>query len=417
MDAAILAVGTELLGSRRLDTNSLRMAHILRVYGVDLKAKSVAGDDEGEIARQLLFLMDRARLVLITGGLGPTADDVTREGVARAFDRELDFDEDILSDIARRFRAFGMAMPEANRKQAYVIRGAEVLENENGSAPGLRIDNGGNTVFLFPGVPSELEAMIPLYLEPWLAANTEGAKTESRVLRVSCVSESSVEDQITSVYDEFGRESLTLLASPGEIAVELTATGDDAERRKLLDGMSRRIRELLGPTIFSTGEFENLEEAVGSLLEKRGLTLTVAESCTGGLLAQRITSVAGSSAYFLGGAISYSNSLKEELLGVDPATLETCGAVSEEVARAMAGGARRRFGADLAIGITGIAGPEGGAEDKPVGTVHIALATPDAIRHRQFRFLGDRERVRRMSSQWALEMIRRELGRPNRDAE
>lgn len=409
MDAAILAVGTELLGTERLDTNSLRMADILRVYGVDLKAKSVAGDDAAEIARQLQFLMEGAQLILVSGGLGPTADDVTREAVAQCLGRDLLFEPRILEEIERRFAAFGWEMPEANRRQAFVIEGADVLPNANGSAPGLRLEADGRTLFLFPGVPGELEAMVHDYLEPWLLAHTTGARLEVKVLRVSCVSESSLEDQIAPVYAEFGRENISVLSSPGEIAIELIAAGAEGERRAQLGRMTARLQGLLGRALYSDGGFASLEEAVGSQLLAAGRTVVVAESCTGGLLAQRLTAVPGSSAYFLGGVVTYSNDLKTRLLGVSPETLERHGAVSRETAEAMAVGARQRLGGDFGLGITGIAGPDGGTVEKPAGTVHIALADSEGPIHRQFRFPGNRSRIRHLAAQWALELLRRRL--------
>ena len=409
MNAAILAVGTELLGSERLDTNSLRLAGILRVYGVDLKAKSVSGDDIEEIADQLRFLMERASLIIVSGGLGPTADDVTREGVASALGRELRFEPEILSSIERRFAAFGSDMPEANRRQAYVIDGARVLANEHGSAPGLRVLEAGRTVFLFPGVSFELDEMVKSYLEPWLSENSAGERTEMRILRVSCVSESSVEDQIRPVYEEFGRENISVLSSAGDIAIELTATGSRLKCLARLEAMSGRLTDLLGRTIYSDDRFSSLEEAVARLLLDAGVTVTVAESCTGGLLAQRLTSVPGSSGYFLGGVVTYSNALKQQLLDMPLDLLERHGAVSKEVARAMAEGVRRSLGSDVGIGITGIAGPDGGTDEKPIGTVHIALADRTEVVHRALRFLGDRGRVRRLASQWGLEMMRRRL--------
>lgn len=420
MHAAILAIGSELLGTDRLDTNSLRLAEVLQRHGVELVAKGVVGDDRGRIAGEVVRLAALADLVLITGGLGPTADDLTREGVADAFGLELRLDEEIVAEIERRFRAFGRRMPEVNRKQAMVPPGAAVIDNAHGSAPGLRIEAGGATLFLFPGVPQELEGMIESDLIPWLGARTGGASLSRGVLKVACLPESEVEERIAPAYDGFGREAITVLAHPGEIELHFHAAGAEAERRERVAAIGSRLRELVGRAVYTDDPDASLESVVGELLAERGRTLVTAESCTGGLLAERITRVAGSSGWFLGGAVSYSNELKKRLLGVSEELLAEHGAVSEPVARAMAEGARERLGGDYGIAITGIAGPSGGTEDKPVGTVHLALAGPSSpngsadggetwTSHRRVRFLGDRRRIRGLSAQLALELLRRRL--------
>ncbi len=417
MQAAILAVGSELLGSERLDTNSLRLTRALARHGVELKRKAVAGDSEAEIATELANTLPRVDLVLVTGGLGPTSDDVTREAVAAALGRPLVFHPETLARIESRFAAMGLRMSAVNRRQADIVEGAEVLANANGTAPGMRIATAsGAVVFLFPGVPSELEAMIPAYLEPWLAERSGGAVRETAVLKVACVPESALEERIAPSYAEFGREAITILAKPGEIRLEMTATGTEGERRERLAAMQRRLAELAGDAVYTDREGDTLESVVGDLLRRAGRTLTAAESCTGGLLAERLTRVPGSSDYFLGGAVVYTDALKTQLLGVSEELLAAHGAVSEPVARAMAEGVRRALGSDYGVGITGVAGPGGGSAEKPVGTVHLAVAGPGAgtepgtaVVHRQVRFPGDRERVRWQSSQLALEMLRRLL--------
>ncbi|HEV8580897.1 MAG TPA: competence/damage-inducible protein A [Thermoanaerobaculia bacterium] len=412
MKAAILAVGSELLGTDRLDTNSLRLTAVLDRYGVELRRKAVIGDSEEEIASELRALLTRVDLILITGGLGPTADDVTREAVADALGRRLDLDEEVLTTIERRFQALGWRMPEVNRRQAFVVEGAEVIPNPRGSAPGMRVESGGGcTLFLFPGVPAELDGMVADALEPWLAARAGGIAREMAVLKVAGLPESVVEERIAPAYEEFGREAITILANAGEIRLQVTAAGPESERRARLQTMTARLAELAGDAVFATREEDTLESVVGDLLRKAGATLTAAESCTGGLFSQRITSVAGSSDYFLGAAVTYSNELKVRMVGVPPEVLAEHGAVSEPVARAMAEGVRRSLGSDYGVGITGVAGPGGGSAEKPVGTVHIAVAGPGAgdVHHRQLRLPGDRDRVRRFSAQLALEMLRRRL--------
>jgi nicotinamide-nucleotide amidase len=415
MKAAILAIGSELLGPVRLDTNSLRITEALERYGVELVAKSVIGDRREALVDELRRRLAEAEVVITTGGLGPTADDLTRVAVAEALDRRLWIDEELVERIRALFARFGREMPAVNRRQAEVIEGAEILDNRRGSAPGLRLEEGGSTLFLFPGVPRELEGMIEHHLEPWLAERAAAAGRvegiERRVLKAACLAESALEERIAPAYGRFGREWIGVLASPGEIRIQTTAHGSADERRRRLDEMQEALRELAGDVVFADREEDTLESVVGELLKRAGRTLTTAESCTGGLVAERLTRVPGSSGYFLGGVVSYSNPMKVELLGVELAVLESRGAVSEEVARAMATGVRSRYRSDYGIAITGIAGPGGGSDEKPVGTVHLAIAGPGDgdVDHRRRWFPGDRERVRRHSAQLALDMLRRRL--------
>ncbi len=409
MKAAFLAVGSELLGSERLDTNSLRLAEVLARHGAAFGRKAVVGDEEGAIAAEVGRLMAEFPLVVVTGGLGPTADDVTREAVARALGRELVLHDEIARGIEARFRELGLEMPEVNRRQAQVVAGAEVIPNRVGTAPGLRVTEGGSTLFVLPGVPAELEGMVESHLEPWLRERSGGVQRETAVLKVACLPESAVEERIAPAYGEFGREWITVLAKPGEIRIELTAEGAEAERRRRLAAMADRVAELVGRAVFTRRAEDTLESVVGELLRRAGATLATAESCTGGLVAERVTRVPGSSEYFLGGAVTYSDDLKVQLLGVPRDLVAEHGAVSEAVARAMADGVRQALGSDYGIAITGVAGPGGGSEAKPVGTVHVAVAGPEDLLHRRVRFPGDRRRVRWQSSQLALELLRRLL--------
>ncbi|MEM7480051.1 MAG: competence/damage-inducible protein A [Acidobacteriota bacterium] len=419
MRAAILAVGSELLGTDRLDTNSLRLTRALETFGVTLVAKEVIGDDHALLVRAFRRLLAEVDLVLVTGGLGPTSDDLTREAAAEAVGRELRLDAAIVESIARRFRAHGMEMPAVNERQGWVVDGARVIDNPRGTAPGQCIEHDGAALFLFPGVPFELAAMIERDLEPWLRERSAGSRIESAVLKVACLPESEVERRIAAAYEEFGAESISVLSKPGEIRLQFRAAGGRDARRRRLDAISRRLRQLVGSAVFTDDPRQTLPGAVGELLRARGQTVVTAESCTGGLVAERLTEVAGSSAYFLGSTVTYTNDSKVDWLGVPRERIEAHGAVSEEVARAMAEGGRERWNADWCLAVTGIAGPDGGSEEKPVGTVHLALAgRPTAGRpataeatthHRHGRFPGDRERVRRLSSQHALEMLRRRL--------
>lgn len=416
MKAAILAIGSELLGTGRLDTNSLRLTRVLDRHGVELRAKAVLGDSVEDIAAELRRLLGLYEIVLVTGGLGPTADDVTREATAAAFGCGLHRDEEVMTAIESRFRALQRRMPEVNRRQAVIVDGAEVLSNRLGTAPGQKLTSGnGSTLFLFPGVPMELDGMIADYLEPWLAARSGGSGRETATLKVASLPESLVEERIAPAYAEFGRESITILASPGDIRLQATAEGPEAERRQRLEVMTSRLAELAGDAVYAFREEDTLEKVVGELLREAGATLALAESCTGGLVSERLTRVPGSSEYFLGGAVTYTNELKSLLVGVPPELIAAHGAVSEPVARAMAEGVRRALGSDYGIGITGVAGPGGGSEAKPVGTVHLAVAGPASEKgggetdHRRIIFPGDREKIRLHASQFALEMLRRRL--------
>jgi nicotinamide-nucleotide amidase len=408
MKAAVLAVGSELLGEDRAETNSLAVAALLRRFGVALRRKIVVGDDEAEIARELGRMAAECDLVVVSGGLGPTSDDVTREAAARAFGLELRESPAITESIRERFAAMGRAMPEVNRRQAQVPAGASVLDNARGTAPGLRLEVGAATVFLLPGVPAELHGLLREAVEPWLAARRGGLALESLTLRVAGLAESEVEERIAAAYVEFGRDDITVLGGGGDVRLRLTAGGEAAARRERLGGMAERLRGLLGAAVYGEDD-EELEAVVGRMLAAAGQTLATAESCTGGLVGERVTRVPGSSAYYLGGIIAYDDRLKRDLLGVPGELLRQHGAVSEAAARAMAAGARERLASDWAIAVTGVAGPAGGSDAKPVGTVHLAVIGPGAAAHRRVRLPGDRSRVRWLASHAALEMLRRRL--------
>jgi nicotinamide-nucleotide amidase len=382
MRCAILAVGDELLGSDRTDTNSLRLTAVLARFGVPVATKSVVGDDPILISEAVARLSRSFDLVLVTGGLGPTQDDLTREAVADALGRSLVCDAAVLEDLRRKFARFGIEMAAVNEKQADVVSGAKVLANSRGTAPGQQIESNDCTLFLLPGVPFEVDGLIESALEPWLTVNSSGTGLERRVVKVACLPESTLEQLLQPFYEEWGEDGVSLLPSAGEVMIRLNAAGTTSERAVWLEPRLERLRTLLSERIFSDQETVALEAAAGDALAAGNLSVATAESCTGGLIAQRLTNVA---------------------------LLETYGAVSREVAEAMAIGARLAIGSDLAIAVTGIAGPEGGTDEKPVGTVHVALCGPSEcdLLHRQLHLPGDRDRIRWITSQWALDMLRR----------
>jgi nicotinamide-nucleotide amidase len=409
--AAILAVGSELLSTDRLDTNSLRITEMLERYGVELVRKGVVADDPEAIVGEIRSGLELAELLVVGGGLGPTADDVTREACAVAVGRELREDPEAWAAIERRFAALGRTPTPNNRRQAQVVAGAAVLANAQGSAPGQRLDlEDGRTVFLLPGVPYELDALLAAELDPWLASRSTGAGRERRTLKTAARPESEVDARLAAVYAEYGREAITVLAGAGEVRVRFWASGTGAERQARLDAIAAAVRGALGDAIFGEGDEVTLEEVVARVLVERGLRIATAESCTGGLLAERLTRVAGASGWFPGGVVTYSNREKQRLLGLEATLLARHGAVSQPVVEAMAQAVRRDFGVDLGVAISGVAGPAGGTPEKPVGTVHVALAGPGAeVAHRRMRLPGDRGRIRWLATQVALELVRRRL--------
>ncbi|MEO1083523.1 MAG: CinA family nicotinamide mononucleotide deamidase-related protein, partial [Acidobacteriota bacterium] len=377
MRAFILAVGTEMLGTDRLDTNSLRLTELLERFGVELVGKSVVGDDEDRLVAEIQRRMADVDLLLVTGGLGPTEDDRTRAAVARAVGRTMAEDPALVEWLRERFRSFGREMPEVNRRQAHVIDGARVLENPRGTAPGQHVEQDGHHAFLFPGVPREVDGMIKDHLRPWLESRLGEASLERRVIKVAGVGESHLEELLAPVYERYGGEAIAVLASPGEVRVVIQAQGSPAERAAELDPLASAIREAVGRPVFGEGADATLEGVVIESLSARGLTVSTAESCTGGLIGERLTRVPGSSAAYIGGVVAYADAMKTLQLGVDPDVIAAHGAVSGPVVEAMATGARGRFGTDLAVAVSGVAGPGGGTEEKPVGTVYLAVAGPE----------------------------------------
>src|SRR5438876_3877866 len=409
LSAEIIAIGSELLAPDRTDTNSLWLTDQLNRIGIDVKLKTIVGDDDARLEELIKDAVKRSRVVITTGGLGPTEDDITRKVVARALGQRLLLDENVLAEIRTRFQSFGLTMPERNSRQAMVIDGADVLDNPNGSAPGLYLEHEGCAIALLPGPPREMQPMFESSVQPRLAAKSGDVRFARRVLRVAGMGESAIDEKIAPIYTRYQNPQTTILFNSSEVEIHLSAHGrSEAEAETLLDDLSEKIEEKLGNSIFAF-RGETMEQVVGLKLSVGGFTVAVAESCTGGLIAQRLTDVPGSSKYFVEGVVTYSNASKTRSLGVDPKLILAEGAVSASVAEAMAEGIRERAGTDFGLAVTGIAGPDGGTEEKPVGLVFVALADDAHTEHRRLNWPGDRHLIRWRASQAALDMLRRRL--------
>jgi nicotinamide-nucleotide amidase len=410
--AEILAVGSELLVPGREETNATEITARLRQIGIDVGARVTVADDRDLLESAFRTALSRADLVISTGGLGPTEDDLTREAAAAALGRPLGRDVSIVEALRARFARFGRTMAAVNEKQADVIEGGTVLPNLRGTAPGQRVRVEGpppRTLVLLPGPPHEMLPMLEAQVIPALAGREGAAVLRTRILRIAAMGESDVEQVAAPVYTRTANPRTTILGGAGLTELHLTAegaTGEEAEA--LVEALAAALRAVLPHRIFSE-DGRSLNEVVAALFIQRGVTLATAESCTGGMLAADLTAVPGASGFLREGHVTYSNPSKVRLLGVDPALLERVGAVSEEVALAMATGARRGAGSDIGVGITGIAGPDGGTPEKPVGLVFIALQGAVGDRVRRCHFPGDRPRIRRQAVQAALEMLRRGL--------
>lgn len=417
MKAEIVAVGSEMLTPTHLDTNSLFITERLNEIGIALQAKSVGGDDRESLKALVADALRRSELLILTGGLGPTDDDLTRDVVAEIVGKPLEFHPDIFERIEQRFAARGLPTPQINRRQAMVPRGAEVLPNSNGTAPGLWIEHEGALLLLLPGPPRELKPMFEAVVRDRLLARAGASRLLRRRLCITGQTESHIEEKMQPLYAAWRSRAptidATILASLGQIEIHLAAAAPDADvAARVLDEAAAEVEEALGADLFSTGG-ESMQQVVGALLRSRRLRIAAAESCTGGLLMTRLTEVPGSSDYVDRGIVVYSNQSKTDLLGVPATLIAAHGAVSEPVAESMAAGVLRSGTADLGVAITGIAGPAGGTPDKPVGTVAIAVAwrRGDTVeqRVRTFRFPGSRDLVRFQASQAGLDMVRRWL--------
>ena len=404
-DAEIIAVGSELLTPQRLDTNSLYLTDQLNALGVEVVRKTIVGDERERLTDSILGAAARSQIVVLTGGLGPTEDDLTRDAVASALGRALIFQQDICDRIETRLRYFGRKMAEINRRQAYVIEGAEVLPNERGTAPGQWITNDGVVFMLLPGPPMEMKPMFEGQCLPRLEKLLPPQVIRTRWLRVVGMGESDLDQLISPVYKRYPNLATTILAVSGEIHVHLRARCSTAqEAETLVAQASAEIEPLLGDRVYSCNG-DSLEQVIGDLLRARHATLSVAESATSGLLGGRITAVPGASDYFRGGFITYSDQMKTRLLNVPTELIAEHTAVSEPVAKAMAEGARAGTGSEYALSITGYAGPDG----EKVGLVFLGLASPDGTEVRRVQWPADRERVRAFSTNIALDMLRRKL--------
>ncbi len=406
--AACIAVGSELLGDAKLDLNSLEITRVLETFGFDVAEKRVVGDDIERIATSIRELLARCEVVVVTGGLGPTADDVTRQGVAAALGRLLQHDSEVEAWIFERYQKHGRVMPAIGRSMAMVVEGSEVVRNAAGSAPGIVIEVDGAMLVVLPGVPWEMRGMVDSHLIPLLEKRGRGKLRQSRSLLVGGVVESDVEQRVSHLYDRFGREDITILASFGVLRLVLTASGDEQDVSEKLDQMEVAFREVLAEDVAGV-DVQSLAHVVIPALVDSGQTLATAESCTGGLVGAALTDVSGSSEAYMGGVISYSNEAKEAMVGVPHELLVEHGAVSEPVAQAMAEGVRRRFSTDWGLGVTGIAGPSGGTDEKPVGLVHWAVAGPPGVVAHHQVFPGDRSIVRQWSVNVVLDLLRRQL--------
>lgn len=409
LTAEIIAIGSELLTPDRTDTNSLWLTEKLNNIGIEVKLKTIVGDDDARLEEAIRDALRRSRVVIATGGLGPTEDDITRKVTARALGRRLILNEKVLESIRARFMRMGRVMPEINSRQAMVIEGAEILENAHGTAPGMYIEHEGRAVVLLPGPPREMKPMFESSVQPKLTAKAGDVRVVRRILRVSGMTESGVDERIAPVYTQYKNPQTTILFNECEIEIHLTAQGKtEQEAELLLDGLAGQIEERLGNAIFAF-RGETMEQVVGLRLAVNGFTLAVAESCTGGLISQRLTEVPGSSSYFREGVVTYSNDAKIRLLGVPADLIGEYGAVSAPVAEAMAEGVRLRAETDFGIAVTGIAGPGGGTEQKPVGLVYIALSDDAHTEHRKLMLPGDRQLIRWRASQAALDLLRHRL--------
>jgi len=413
VNAEIVAVGSELLTPFRQDTCSLYLTEKLNELGVDVSFKTIAGDTRQDLASVAQIALSRADLVFFTGGLGPTEDDLTREAVADALGLELRRDPDLLAKLEKRFAARNMKMSSNNAKQADVLAGATVLPNSAGTAPGQWIsgkyDGREKIIILLPGPPHELRKLFEEQCIERLRSKLPPAFIATRVLKVAMLPESLCDARVSPIYKRFADVQTTILAGAGEIQLHLkTRAQTMAAAQERVDRLAGELEDELGETVFSS-QGESLEQIVGYFLDMRNATLAAAESCTGGLLAERITSVSGSSRYFVGGAVVYSNQLKSEFANVPEELLKKYGAVSRLVAVALAEGIRERCNATLGVGVTGVAGPSGGTAEKPVGLVFHALASDTGTEVIERNFPGDRKRIRWFASQQALDMVRRKL--------
>jgi nicotinamide-nucleotide amidase len=406
-DAEIIAIGSELLTPQRVDTNSLFLTEELNSLGIEVTTKCIVGDDRDRLSDTVHRAVRRSQIVILSGGLGPTEDDVTRDAVAQAIGRKLVYHPEIAEKLEQRFLQMFRKMPEINRRQAFLVEGAEMLPNDRGTAPGQWIEENGAWILLLPGPPHELKAMFQKQCMPRLERRVPKLHIQTLVLRVAGMSESDLDQTIAPVYKKYENPVTTVLAHAGDIQVHLRARcSTDLEATALLAEVGGQIDLLLGDRIYSRNS-DPLEVVVADLLKKHHSTLAVAESMTGGGLADRISATSGASEYFLGGVVTYTKAMKIALLGVPPELQP----VSKEMAQAMATAIRRKTGATYGISITGNAGPTADEGDAPVGQVYVALADAGSVQVAERQFLGDRPRIRAFTGQMALYLLRKHISK------
>jgi nicotinamide-nucleotide amidase len=405
--AEIIAVGSELLTPDHVDTNSLYITQQLNEAGCQVHLKTVVGDERNEIAAVLRSALLRSNMIILSGGLGPTEDDLTRAAVASVLERPLRSDAKILETLRQRFAARGFRMAKINEKQAEVILGAEVIDNPLGTAPGMWIEEKNCRIILLPGPPRELKPMFETIL-PKIRILSGAMRMAYRSFHITGLTESELDSRIAPIYTSYPKVRTTVLAGTRHIAVRMYRWLEEEEDPSDLDELAAKIQAEVGNAIFTTTG-ESMEEVVGRLLRGSGKTLAVAESCTSGMLGMHITRVPGSSSYFKGGILCYSNEAKIELCGIDPELLQRYGAVSAEVAEGLAVGVRNALHSSIGLSITGIAGPDGGSPEKPVGLVYIGMSDGDQTLSRNRIMPGDRESIRERSTYLALSWLRRLL--------
>lgn len=409
LSAEIIAIGSELLTPEKTDTNSLWLTEKLNEIGIEVKLKTVVGDDETRLEETIKDALRRSDIVITTGGLGPTEDDITRQISARAIGRELVFREDVLTEISGKFWRMNREMPEINKRQAFVIEGAEVLPNPNGTAVGMLVEIEQKFLVVLPGPPRELKPMFENFVLSKLRERAGEIFVKRRVLRVAGMGESAVDEKIAPIYMQYKNPQTTILFNKSEIEIHLTAQGKtEADAEELLEEVAAKIAEPLGVAVFAMNG-EKMEEIIGALLTENKKTLSVAESCTGGLISARLTDVSGSSAYFIEGVTAYANEAKTRNLNVPAELIEKHGAVSAEVAEAMAKGMRERAKTDYSVSVTGVAGPGGGSEEKPVGLVYVGFSSETETKSIKLMLPGDRHLIRWRTSQAALDLLRRKM--------
>jgi len=404
--AEIISIGNELLKGNTVNTNATYISQQLHRIGITIQWVQTVGDEPHHIRQAVETAMQRADIILITGGLGPTHDDITKKVVCDFFGSELIMNEEILQDVKAKFARRGIPMPEINRSQALVPRDAQLMPNTVGTAPGMIFSRGEKLIFVMPGVPQEMRAMIENSVVPLLREKCTACRVQVNLFRTTGIPESAIYEKIQKEMDEFSSYEIAFLPKFTGVDIRVIRRGNDIENSEKFERFRTLLQERIGEFIYTTDERE-LEAVVGELLKEKNMTLSVAESLTGGLVQDKITNISGSSVYFMGGMVTYSNEAKMRFLGVSAESLQKYGAVSEAVAREMAQGVRKAFGTDIAVSTTGIAGPTGATPTKPVGLVYTGVATVEGVWVKKHQFGKDRLINKQRSAQAALEMVRR----------